>query len=207
MRKPHLVAAGDDVADAVPALLEHPLREDHHPAALPDHRDRPGREAGVADFGERGEPAWRAQIPHAVGAGDGEPGLGDDRRERTAAREPVGILRLAEARGEHGGATRPGRGTGAQRVGDARGRNEHDEMIGRLRQVAQIGIAAHAPDLGPPGIERIDRAGKAAALQVAPHALGPASRPVAGADDDDVLRCRERADEAPRGLEPLIHEG
>ena len=72
-----LVAAGDEIARAVPALVEDRMGEDHHAAALPHHRDGTGRDPRAARVAQGDEAAFAGEIAHAVGPRHGEAGLGD----------------------------------------------------------------------------------------------------------------------------------
>jgi len=77
-------------------------------------------------------------------------------------------------------------------------------MVGRLRQCLEIGIAGLAPDLAPARIDEIDRPGEFVAVEIVPDARGPAPRPVAGADQNDVARRREGGDFLLAGFEIQI---
>ena len=193
-REPGLVAAGDEILRRDAALLQRGVGEDHHAAALADQRNRPFLHREHAVFGERDQAGFGADIAHAVRARHREAGFRDDRGELAAEARGFRVEAFAEARGKNGGAARARRRARAQRVGDAGGRHQHDQMIGRFRQRLEIGIAGLVPDLGAARIDRIDRAGELILVKIAPDPRGPASRSVAGADQHGVARRGERFD-------------
>src|SRR5207245_2870899 len=78
------------------------IDEDHHAAALADERRRTRTHRQRPILGERHQPALGADIAHAIGARDAEPGLRDHGRELASERDGRGIEGFAEARGEHG---------------------------------------------------------------------------------------------------------
>jgi hypothetical protein len=122
------------------------------------------------------------------------PGLRDNGRELASERRRLGIEALTEAGGKDRGAAGAGGGAALERIDDAGRRHQHDHMVGRLRQCLEIGIAGLAPDLAPARIDQIDRPGEFVAVEIVPDARGPAPRPVAGADQNDVARRGERRD-------------
>ena len=193
-REPGLVSAGDQIFRPDAALLQRLIGEDHHAAALPDERDRarPHRQRTV--LGQSDEAALGADIAHAVRARHAEPGLRDDGCELTSERRGLAVEAFSEAGGENRGAACAGGGAAPERVDHAGCRHQHDHMVGGLRQRMEIGIAGLVPDLASARIDQIDRTGKFVAVEIVPDARRPASRPVAGADQDDVARRGERRD-------------
>ena len=95
----------------------------------------------------------------------------------------------------------PAAAPAAQCFDHARCRHQHDQMVGRLGQRLEIRIAGLVPDFRAARIDQMDRPRKFIAVEVAPHPRRPASRTVAGADQDDVARRRERFDFLLRGFE------
>ena len=194
MLKPGFVAAGDEILGMDAAFLQCDIDVEHHPAALADQRHRPLPERQRAVFGQGDQAALGADVAHAVGAGDGQPGFGDHCGEFTAKRGGLRIERLTEARGEHRGAARAGRGAAAQQFRHGRRRHHDHEMVGRLGQRGEVRIAGRVENFRPPRIDQIDRAGKSVALEIAPRPRRPASRPVAHADHHRIARfgqCRD----------------
>jgi hypothetical protein len=191
-REPDLVAAGDQVLRRDAALLQRLVGEDHHAAALADERHRASLHVQRTVLGQGYEPARRADIAHAVRSGDCEPGLRDHVGELTSERGAVAIEAFAETGRKDRGAARARGGATLERFDDASRGHQHHQMIGRLRKRAEIAVAGLTPDLGSTRIDEVDRAGKLVAVEVVPHPRGPAARPVAGADQNDITRRGER---------------
>ena len=193
-REAGLVPAGDEIFRDDAALIQGAVGEQHHAAALSHHRDRAFLHRQHAIFGEGDEAGFRADIAHAVRARHREAGFGDHRGELAPETGGLGVIGFAEARREHRGAARACRRAGAQRLGHAGRRHQHHQMIGRLRQRLEIGIAGLVPDRVAARIDRIDRTGELILVQVAPDPRGPAAGTIAGADQHRVARCGERFD-------------
>ena len=198
-RQPRLVARRHQRGGGDAALFERALDRHGEPAGLGDDRHRAFGDAMRAIVGQRHQPRRRVDVAHAVRPGDRKPGFGDRFVQRRRERLGGGILGFAKARRHDGGAARSGRCGGAQRVRHLRRRDHHHHMVRRLGQLGEAAIAAHVPDLVAARINRIDRAGKLVAAQVLERAQCPASRRIAGADDDDVARIEQRRDLGLRG--------
>ena len=103
----------------------------------------------------------RGEIADAVRARDREAGAVDRALRSAPSARPFGIAALAEAAGEHRGAARLGLAGFGDGVDRGRARHDHHDVVGRLRQVAQAGVAGlAAPDRLVARIDRIDRARK-----------------------------------------------
>ena len=195
-RKAGLVAAGDQIFRRDAALLQRLIGEDHHAAALADERDRAAPHRQRAVLGKRDEAALGADIAHAVRARHAEPGLArSPRRARGRARRPrCRSPRRSPRRTRWRCARRRRRRAASVSITPAAGTSttiwsggsRQRLEIRDSRACSQISLAAR--------IDQIDRAGKFVALEIAPYARRPASRPVAGADQHDVARRGERLD-------------
>ena len=194
-RQPGLVAAGDEVFGRDAALLQRLVGEDHHAAALADQRHR----AGLARVSGRSSVSVTRRLlaqtlPMQLGPETPSPVCAITAASSRAERGGLGVEAFAEAGGEHGGAARAGRGAALERLDHARGRHQHHHVVGRLGQRLEVRIAGRVPDLGAARIDQVDRSGKLVLIEIAPHARGPASGPVAGADQHGVARRGERLD-------------
>ena len=187
-----LVAASDQRAADDTALLQRALHGHDNAARLAEHGDGPIDEAMRPIVGHGEETRGVIEIAHAVGAGDGEPGLGDGGREIRRQRAALGTIGLLEAGGHDGGAARARRRALAQHRGNGFGGRQDHQMIGRLGHVGEVAIAASAPDFIARRVERIDRALVAVVDEIAVDARGPGAGLVAGADDGDVARVEQR---------------
>ena len=168
----------------------------HRAAGLGHEGDRAGRHAAQVGVGIAEIPLAQRVQPHAVGPADHEPGAVDQRLQRDAARDDLGIVALAELGGIDGGALEPGRDAGLQHRLHRGRRHDHEGMRGRLRQRGEVGIALGAPDLAGARIDRIDISGKSVVAQVAIELPRP-SRALGSADDGD----RRRPEQGQRGFE------
>ncbi len=193
-----LVAGGDHRAGIDAAPLERALDRHGETAGLADDRDRPVDQPLQAIVRHGHEAGAGVQIAETIGAGDREPGLRDRRLEPGRQRAGTWIEGFAEAGGEHGGAACAGPARLDQRIGHESRRDDHHHVVGGLRQLGVGAIAARVPDLVAARIERIDRARKLVAVDVAPHPLRPVARRVAGAQDHHVARIEQRIDLAER---------
>ncbi len=140
-------------------------------------------------------------LPMQLGPEHAEAGFRDDGRKLAAEPCALAVEGFAEAGREHRGAARTRGCPAAQRLRDACGRNQHHQMIGRLRQRLEIRIAGLVPNLVAARIDEMDRARKPVTIEIAPDPRRPAAGAIAGADQHDVARRRERRDLPLRGLE------
>ena len=135
------VAAGDQIFGRDPAFLQRRIDEYHHAAALADQRHRPDVQRQRPLLGQRDEAALGADIAHAIGAGNAEPGLGDDGGSSRPIAAPSGPTpRQSRRKTPSRCAHRPPRPLRSS-LGYTRRRHDHDQMIGRLGKRLEIRIA------------------------------------------------------------------
>src|SRR5262249_6774159 len=110
-RAADLAAAGGEVREPEPELVEGAVDRSADRAALGDDCDRPLLELLQRLVRDAAEIGLAAGDPHAVGADDGQAGLIEHRTQSSGEPQPLGIAALAEARRVERAA--PGAGLGA----------------------------------------------------------------------------------------------
>ena len=171
------------------------------PPLCPTSATGPPAKGKFAILGERHESRRGADVAHAIGAGRAKPRLRERRAQVRAERGARPALAFAEAGGEDRCAARARRRARADHARHMGRGRQHHEMIGLFRKGREIGVAGAVPDFGAAGIHRVDRPGKAVAVEIAPDARRPASRLVAGANQHDVPGRDKRADPCSRSGE------
>ena len=180
----HLVAAGDHVVEVHPAMRAHAGDVLHGAAGLGHERDRAGLLLAKLGIGIAEILLPHRIDAHAVGPADQQAGSVDQRLERRAACDDLGIVAFADLACIDGGALEPGGDAGFEDALHAGGRNDHEGMRRCLRQRGEVGIAFDAPHFAAARVHRIDFAREAVVAQVAIDLSRP-FRALGGADDGD----------------------
>ena len=186
-----LVAAGHEIGERQ-ARIGNAAREglpEH--AALGDGGHGARRQRRQLLVGEGAEFRAPDRKAHAIGTGGGDGMAVQDFLEAQGPGATIGIAAFAKARRIDGGAAHAKPATKLQNFKRLLLRHKEREMVGRLGQIGDGGIAALAPDLVAIGVHRIDPALVAEALQVIPDARRPVA--VGGADEDDIARRHQGA--------------
>ena len=153
----------------------------------------PGASSLQGLVGHGGEFRRAAGDAHAVRADHGDAGAAMASRSCSPSSAAFRVAAFAEACGIDGGAARAGGGAVAQDPQRGFRGREDREMVGRLGQGVDVGVAGRAPDLLPVRIDGKDAARQTEALEIVLHALRPVTGTVGGADQNHVVRVEQMA--------------